>query len=173
MSYVLINEEGTYEEREGSPTVDELIELVGGGVPDMVPTAQSGLVYWVNDDFQAREIAGTMKRNIIGSVVALGSGAPPQPLAGPVVFTGIERDPMEGYGPAELEPGDAEVLREVTNDVRFTVLGEGEPVHADLLTEEVKAQMRDAADMARTMPFRQATMTVVSTEDFLRMLAGQ
>ncbi len=166
MTYVVIDQEGHAQSRPGAPAGDNLWHLLGG-VPEMIRTQVPGLVFWVNDDFQRLEAEGKVTRNPIASVLAVGVGVSEAAFAGPVVMTGLARDPLEGYSPDELDDLLELAALTMVADIRAAVLGEGDTRHIPPRTVEA---MRRGAEYARTVPYRGATAYTMSIDEFLRGL---
>lgn len=148
MTYFVITDEGLTE-HGGVPTYDELTALVGGGLVEMVraqPVVDGPHVFWMNEDAFMLEAAGTLSRNVIGTVLAITLGASIQPYPGPLVLTGVELDPMEGYSPADLPVMLSVVLPDIYGGMARILAGEDvEGVPATII-----AGYREAAEFART-----------------------
>lgn len=165
MTYVLVTEEGKAEARPGTPSPEELIRLLGGGVPELIRTRDPELSLWVNDDFQ-----GVFTRNVVATVMAVIAGTYPRPISGPVVFTDLRYTPLDGYTPDGLAPYVEMALLSALTDIRAVVLGEGEPENPDYLDAEIRSTMLQIAEMARTAEHPQMEVRVISVTDFLRSL---
>jgi hypothetical protein len=119
MTYVLVTDKGTVETREGEPTTDDLIELTGKGVPELVRFPLPDLVAWVDDNWVARVSVGDYRRNVLPSVLwTVISGETPPAFGGPVVFTGYTE--VDG----QIQPtGIDETERETPGGQRDTLAG--------------------------------------------------
>lgn len=169
MTYVVITEEGKAESRPGAPTPDDLIRLVGDGLPELHETTTRGLVFWTNENFMAQEDAGRLRRNVVGSIVAIGTGGNTQPYSGPLIFTGLSFTPLDGYGPADLGSGLEMALLEMTKDVRAVVENDGP---ADHIPDHVQVAFRESAKRLRE-PYPDVRLAFIGPEDLLRLFDGR
>lgn len=137
------NQDVTLDRRE--PTYERIAEILGD-IPNLVtlPNTQltGEIVAWVGDDFQGRERLSEVHRNIVGSVGLWTLGAGRQPYAGPVVLTGISRDPLEGWLPVALAEVTAAMTRVLFDDIRSVTQFYDTPPG---LPQEVAAQMIEYA----------------------------
>jgi hypothetical protein len=165
MSYVVIDRQGRAARHPGVPTGERLGELVDG-IPEKVNTEIPGIVFWVNDDFAGRAQAGTLARNVVGTVLAVGTGAPEQPYAGALVFTTLAWQ-ADGYEAGPLDPDEVWALNALTRTARHVLYGEplGDAPEAP---EPVVADILSVADMAASAPFPGMEMvSFASVEEFL------
>ena len=171
MTYVLVTNAGEVDARPGAPTVDELIELTGGGVPELVHSRHGDkLAAWVDDNWIAKVESGEFSRNSVASVVQMVTGGELTPYGGPIVWTGLTEQDGQIL-PTALPDEVAEAVTVVATDVSAVLAGHpeaasfyakeddekdtsasGKAVDHDDDPEVLVAQIRHAAREAADLP---------------------
>jgi hypothetical protein len=175
MSHIVISATGDFELREGAPSSDDLMRLVGDGSPQMLDTFDDEIVLWVNDDYRALNRRGEIERNVLGSLVCVMIRPNTGPVAGPMILTGIDRSPVDGWSAKDLDVPMSEALMSSLQDMASVVFGNVEPAMPELLTPDIRTAFLLAADTARQAPFPEESyeISVISVDDFLRLLGGK
>ena len=172
MTYVVIPADGSKPDfRDGAPSTDDLIELVGNGLPEKVNTALGHeAVLWVNEDF----ISLGLQRNVLGTVLAALLSAPLQPYAGPVVVTSLDLDPMGGYSAGALEATLALTIEGALHDSAVVVGLHDCELTDDSMPKELREKIREIAELARTERLSPVEVTAYSpsSADELMELLG-
>lgn len=168
MTYVLITEDGQAQTRPGTPDLDELSRALGGEVPELIPTGYPDMALWVGDDYMSAEAAGRVRRNVIGTVASISTGATRGPYSGPMVFTGRDADDPWNHRPTDLDASYEMTLLEVVSEIRAVLQGDGSDDH---VPAHMQAAFRFAALMASNpYPDGSDEVTVMTAEEFLRSL---
>ncbi|GAB2714817.1 hypothetical protein [Streptomyces bullii] len=153
MRYAVIAPDGELTHHDGEPDWDTLLGPKGKARVHLPGLAVTG---WVND--VGLLYPERYPRNITGSCVLAAFGAPIQPYAGPVVFTGWNPDNTP-LGLLELcsLPQPVTVLDTVHGDVLKALAGQTPRE----LSPSWAEQMREIAEHARTAPSPGITVRTV------------
>jgi hypothetical protein len=165
MTYIVVNTDNSVDQRDGEPSIDDLVAALSPTVPDAITIPEiavgrrswsNGKAVWVNEEFIRLANGGHFERNVLGTMLALALGANPAPLAGPVVLTGLVLDPIEGYTPKALASDDVLVATELlTNSQRVLA---GDPETLNQLPRQILHLMREAQAVAQR-PFAKVSVT--------------
>lgn len=165
MTYVLVTDDNKVDVREGEPTVEDVIELTGKGVPELARTGNPDVVFWVNDNWISRLSVGDFKRNVLPSLFYLLldplPGKPPA-FGGPVVITGLREQDGQllpaGLSEEKIDSGQgaegslAEAVRVILGDFSAIATAEALPVPELEMPVSLQETTRASMDQVLALP---------------------
>jgi hypothetical protein len=108
------------------PVITDVLDDVPHFVelPDTATLPGGEVAAWVGADHIGRELRNEITRQRIGTVLLWAFGANREPYAGPIVITGIHRDPFDGIQPTTMPSASAYALATVLDDVTAVLNGD-------------------------------------------------
>lgn len=151
--FTIIPDQGAPLDLETSPpTYEKLVDILNDlpvhiGLPDTKDGPGGPIVAWVGDDYVAAESRGEVARNIKATVLMWALGAPRQPYAGNVAFTGVRENPYEGRLPVSLTNEAQILLTTLIFDIDRVLAGDPHPQTPDELRIQFQSDAVIAAEM--------------------------
>lgn len=116
-------------------------------LPDTKDLTGGPVAAWVGDDFMAREARNEVQRNIVGTVLMWALGAPRQPYAGTIIFTGVRENMLDGRVPADLSNEGLILTQTLAADIARVIDGDPNPDTPDALRTQFLTDVIQAHDM--------------------------
>jgi hypothetical protein len=142
-----------------TPTYERLVDVLNDlpvhiGLPDTTEAPGGPIVAWVGDDYVAAEGRGEVARNIKATILMWALGAPRQPYAGNVAFTGIRENAFEGRLPVSLTNEAQILLTTLIFDIDRVLAGDPNPETPD----DLRIQFQSDAVIATEMQYESMSM---------------
>lgn len=151
--YLIITDNGPpFELETHTPTYERLVEDLDDlpahiPLPDTRELRDGRIVAWVGDDFVARETRGEVTRNITATVLMWALGAPRQPYAGNIAFSGVRESIIEGRQPTNITSEGLILIQTLVFDIDRVLAGDPNPDTPDNLRTQFQADAVTAAEM--------------------------
>lgn len=169
---ISIHPDGSYDKHLQPIDFEKLGKMVAAEGEDFalagrVQLSIPGVTLWDNDNFMALSDQGLLRRNQIGTAVAVDLGAARQPYAGTLVLTGLRYDPMEGFLPVPLDAESETILTELIKMMRSVAGLDNYDWKADFPAEFTEGAERAAQAKLRIYeePFRGLQISHFSSID--------